>query len=79
MVTNIFNGSQKKHKIIEFYRGENQKMTEKNIESYLRKKVSLKKGLALKLIPAGLAGLPDRLVLMPGGLLFFAELKAPRK
>ncbi len=52
-------------------------MTEKNIESYLRKKVSLKKGLALKLIPAGLAGLPDRLVLMPGGRIFFAELKAP--
>ena len=54
-------------------------MSEKNIESYLRKKVSDKKGLALKLIPAGLAGIPDRLVLMPGGRLFFVELKAPRK
>jgi hypothetical protein len=54
-------------------------MTEKNIETYLRRKVSSQNGMALKLISVGVAGIPDRLVLLPGGKIFFAELKAPGK
>ena len=34
-------------------------------------------GLALKFISPGYAGVPDRLVLMPGGKMCFMELKAP--
>lgn len=33
-------------------------------------------GLSIKLAPI-VAGLPDRLVLLPGGRLFFVETKAP--
>ena len=32
-------------------------------------------GWAIKMNPAGLRGIPDRLVLLPGGLVFFVELK----
>ena len=54
-------------------------MTEKNIETYFCKKVSSKKGVALKLIPSNSAGIPDRLALLPGRKIFFAEIKAPGK
>lgn len=33
-------------------------------------------GLCLKLLPS-LIGIPDRLCLLPGGVVFFVELKAP--
>ena len=36
-------------------------------------------GLALKFISPGTAGVPDRLVLLPGGRAVFVELKAPGK
>lgn len=32
-------------------------------------------GWAIKMNPAGLRGIPDRLILLPGGLVFFVELK----
>ncbi len=32
-------------------------------------------GWAIKMNPMGLRGIPDRLVLLPGGLAFFVELK----
>jgi hypothetical protein len=34
-------------------------------------------GLAFKMNPQIYAGIPDRLVLLPGGVLFFCETKAP--
>ena len=34
-------------------------------------------GLAVKFVSPGLNGVPDRLVLFPGGRLAFVELKAP--
>ena len=36
-------------------------------------------GLAIKWVAPGLSGVPDRVVLLPGGQVFFAEIKAPGK
>lgn len=36
------------------------------------------RGLCVKLDPTGLVGIPDRLVMLPGGVLFFVELKRPK-
>lgn len=54
-------------------------MKEQNIELFLIKQVCLKGGLCLKMNSITMNGLPDRLVLLPGGKMFFAELKAPGK
>lgn len=48
---------------------------EKTIESYLRKQVKESGGFALKLVCPGWTGVPDRLILMPGARVFFAETK----
>lgn len=55
------------------------KMTEKEIEQMLVREVKKRGGWALKFISPGLNGVPDRLVLMPGGKMAFIELKAPGK
>ena len=52
-------------------------MREKQIEQMLVRGVKNTGGMCLKFISPGLAGVPDRLILMPGGRLAFAELKAP--
>ena len=36
-------------------------------------------GIAFKFVSPGMAGVPDRLVLLPGGKAVFCELKAPGK
>lgn len=54
-------------------------MMEKTIENYLRLQVKKRGGLALKFTSPGYAGVPDRLVLMPGGMCYFVELKATGK
>lgn len=54
-------------------------MREKTIESKLVKAVKNMSGLAPKFISPGLDGVPDRLVLLPGGKIAFIELKAPGK
>lgn len=54
-------------------------MQEENIEKCLKKYVKIKGGLCLKLISVSMRGLPDRIVLLPKGKLFFAELKAPKQ
>lgn len=54
-------------------------LTEKDIERKLVKAVKTAGGLALKFTSPGYAGVPDRIVLMPGGMMCFAELKAPGK
>jgi hypothetical protein len=54
-------------------------MSEKAIEYRLRDKIKLLGGLALKLIASGFTGLPDRLILMPGGRIYFVELKNGNK
>lgn len=35
--------------------------------------------MALKFVSPGMAGIPDRLVLLPRGRIYFVELKAPGK
>lgn len=54
-------------------------MREKTVESKLVKAVKAMGGLAPKFISPGLDGVPDRLVLLPGGKMAFIELKAPDK
>lgn len=48
---------------------------EKTVEDYLRKQVKAAGGRALKLVCPGWTGVPDRLILMPGGRAYFAETK----
>ena len=52
---------------------------EKEIELDLRRTVERHGGWALKFISPGMDGVPDRIVLLPGGQLIFVELKAPGK
>ena len=52
-------------------------MIEKQVEQALRKAVRDRGGLALKFVSPGLAGVPDRIVLMPNRHVAFVELKAP--
>ena len=54
-------------------------MREKQIEQKLVRAVRAVGGLAPKFVSPGLDGVPDRLILLPGGHLAFAELKAPGK
>ena len=50
---------------------------EAQIEAHLRSEVTRRRGYALKFAPMGFRGWPDRIVLMPGGRVYFVELKAP--
>ena len=52
-------------------------MKESEIEKKLVRKVKAKGGIAPKFVSPSYAGMPDRLVLLPGGVFAFAELKAP--
>lgn len=54
-------------------------MHEKQIEQKLVKYVTDLGGWAIKLTSPGTSGLPDRLLLMPGGIAAFVEAKAPGK
>ena len=51
-------------------------MREKTIEQALTKAVKSYGGIAVKLVSPGFVGMPDRLVLFPGGRLGFVEVKA---
>lgn len=53
-------------------------MREKQVEQALVKAVK-RVGICPKFTSPGLAGVPDRLVLMPNGKLGFVEVKAPGK
>ena len=54
-------------------------MREKAIEQYFVTEVKRMGGIALKVNSTSMRGLPDRMVLLPHGRLFFAELKATGK
>ena len=51
---------------------------EKDIEKKLKKKVEWRGGLCLKWVCPGWAGVPDRIILLPGGRLVFVETKRPK-
>ena len=48
---------------------------EKDIEKKLRLMVERHGGLCLKWVCPGWSGVPDRILLLPGGRIIFAELK----
>ena len=51
---------------------------EKEVEAYLVKRVKDMGGQCLKWTSPGTTGLPDRIVLLPGGRVLFVELKRPK-
>ncbi len=52
-------------------------MRESEIEKYLVDQVRCMGGLALKFVSPGHSGVPDRIIILPGGVVGFLELKAP--
>ena len=54
-------------------------MREKTVESKFTSAVKAKGGLAVKFTSPGFNGMPDRLVMFPGGRIGFVEVKAPGK
>lgn len=52
-------------------------MRERAVEAKLRRAVEGSGGLCLKWVSPGSSGVPDRIVLMPGGRAAFVEVKAP--
>lgn len=50
---------------------------ERDIEKYLVKEVRKKHGKAFKFVSPASAGVPDRIVILPGGVTCFVELKRP--
>jgi len=53
-------------------------MREKSIENYFKTKVNNLGWLCFKLATPGTAGIPDRLVILPKGTIWFVELKQPK-
>jgi hypothetical protein len=54
-------------------------MNEKLLEKKLREAVKKLGGQALKFRSPGITGVPDRIVLMPGGKVWFVEVKSTGK
>lgn len=50
---------------------------EKQIEAYFVKKVKDLGGIAYKFVSPARRGVSDRVVVLPGGVVWFVELKAP--
>ena len=51
-------------------------MEERKIEQKLVQAVNAVGGIAPKLVSPGYDGMPDRIVLLPGGIIAFVEVKA---
>ncbi len=54
-------------------------MRERDVEQYLRERVKDLGGRAYKFVSPANSGVPDRIVMLPGGRIVFVELKAPGK
>ncbi len=54
-------------------------MEEQRLERRLKQEIERRGGQALKFVSPGHRGVPDRIVLMPGGRLWFVEMKATGK
>jgi len=54
-------------------------MLEKEVEKKLGTEVKKQGGWSLKFVSPGFDGMPDRIVLLPGGHIGFVEVKAPGK
>ncbi|MBQ9249901.1 MAG: VRR-NUC domain-containing protein [Oscillospiraceae bacterium] len=53
-------------------------MRERDIEKWLRHQIEVMGGQAFKFTSPGNDGVPDRLAVLPGGLIYFIELKTDR-
>lgn len=53
--------------------------SEKDLERKLSQGVKKLLGLSFKFLPFLVAGIPDRICLLPGGRIFFAEIKTTKK
>jgi hypothetical protein len=51
---------------------------EKDLEAKLRKEVQKRGGFCLKWVCPGWSGVPDRIILLPGGRVHFVEMKRPK-
>ena len=56
-----------------------ERMKEKQLENKLRMAIKKAGGIAPKFVSPGFDGMPDRLILLPDGIIAFVELKAPGK
>jgi len=54
-------------------------MLEREVESKLIKPIKQLGGLCLKFETPGFTGVPDRIILLPGGRVLFVETKQPGK
>lgn len=54
-------------------------MLESQLEKKLNVEVGRLGGKSMKWVSPGLRGVPDRIILFPGGRIFFVEMKAPGK
>ena len=52
---------------------------EKGTERYLCEEIKKSGGTAYKFVSPGRTGVPDRLICLPGGRIFFVELKSEGK
>lgn len=52
-------------------------LRESQVENRLKFEIEKIGGMALKFVSPGMAGVPDRIVLLLGGRVVFAEIKAP--
>lgn len=50
-------------------------MLEKDIEGWLNRRIEKMGGLSFKFVSPGNQGVPDRIYIMPGGKVWFVELK----
>ena len=50
---------------------------ERDVERYFKAQLEKRGALVFKFVSPGQAGVPDRVVLLPGGRVVFAEMKAP--
>ena len=54
-------------------------MLEKDVEAKLNKPIRALGGLCLKFTSPAFTGVPDRIILLPGGVVRFVETKQPGK
>lgn len=53
--------------------------SEKTLERSLKRETERLGGWCIKFVPLHISGLPDRICLLPGGRMFFAEIKTTKK
>lgn len=52
-------------------------MLEKDLEAKLTKRIKSLGGWPAKFVSPGMSGVPDRILLLPGGKMLFVEMKKP--